>query len=72
VLGYDRYGGSFDSFRCYAGFEQEFATLGATYNQWGLITDEEAALKCAHFAGTPPGGTCADSWAAWRVVEHAS
>jgi hypothetical protein len=72
VLGYDRYGGDFDSFRCYAGFEQEFVNLGAACNEWGLITDEAAAFKCAHFAGEPPGSTCADIWAAWRVVEHAS
>ncbi|MGE0454320.1 MAG: hypothetical protein AB7O37_16570 [Vicinamibacteria bacterium] len=71
VLGYDSFGGGFDSFRCYAGLEQEFSNLGAAYNQWGLITDESVAVKCARLAAEPPGGTCADSWEAWRIVEHA-
>jgi hypothetical protein len=68
VLGYDRYGGGFDSFRCNA-LESAFAGLGATFNRWGLIDDEATALKCAEFANTQ--STCADAWHPWLVAEYA-
>ena len=71
VLGYDRYGGGFDSFRCNA-LERDFATLGAVFNRWGLIDDEAQALRCAEFANSPEVSTCADAWHSWLVVEHSA
>lgn len=67
VLGFDRHGGGFDSFRCNA-FEPAFAKLGASFNRWGLIDDEAVALNCSEFANTQ--GTCADAWHPWLVVEY--
>ncbi len=67
VLGYDRCGGGFHSFRC-NGFEPDFAELGASFNRWGLIEDEAAALECADLANKR--STCADGWHPWLVVEH--
>jgi hypothetical protein len=68
VLGYDRYGGGFDSYRCNA-FEQPFAELGAVFNPAGLIDDESMALRCAELANSPEIGTCADAWHPWLIVE---
>jgi hypothetical protein len=70
VLGYDRYGGGFDSYRCNA-FEQPFAELGAVFNPAGLIEDESMALRCADLANSPEIGTCADGWHPWLILEHA-
>jgi hypothetical protein len=56
VLGYDRYGGGFHSFRCNA-LEVDFVNLGTSFNQWGLIDDEAQALKCAEWANSPAVGT---------------
>jgi hypothetical protein len=70
VLGYDRYGGGFHSYRCNS-LEKEFANLGARFNPTGLIDDEPAALRCAEFANSPEVSTCADGWHPWLIVEHA-
>jgi hypothetical protein len=69
VLGYDRHGGGFHSFRCFP-FEKDFADLGASFNQFGLIVDEDAALRCAAFADRPDQKSCADAWHSWLIVEH--
>jgi hypothetical protein len=71
VLGYERHGGTFHSFRCNY-FERDFAKLGAAFNRWGLIDDEAVALKCAECSSNPELGTCADAWHPWLVVEHAT
>jgi hypothetical protein len=67
VLGYDAYGGGFDSFRCNA-LEKDFDKLGASFNQFGLIDQEAMASRCAEFANSVP--TCADGWHPWLIVEH--
>jgi hypothetical protein len=68
VLGYERYGGGFESFRCFGGLPEDFVRLGATFSSWGLIDDEACALRCAGLAGET--GSCADVWHAWAIVEH--
>jgi hypothetical protein len=70
ILGYERYAGGFESFRCYRGLPEDFARLGAAFNTWGYLDDEEVAFRCAELV-SKEGGTCADAWHPWLVVEHA-
>jgi len=69
VLGYDKYGGSFHSFRCHQ-LDQDFAQLGVSFNTCGLIDDETQAFECAELARAK--GCCADDWQPWLIVEDAS
>jgi hypothetical protein len=69
ILGYDRYGGGFHSFRCFD-FTKDFADLGVSFNRWGLIDDEDQALRCAELANRPENRSCPDAWHSWLILEH--
>jgi NADH:ubiquinone oxidoreductase subunit len=60
--------GAFCSFRCNA-LETDFQRkLGATFNEWGLLEDEDVARRCAEYAGRPETPTCSPVWHPWMVL----
>jgi len=69
ILGYVPTG-QFESHRCHA-LEGDFQSkLGVSPNQWGLVDEADAALRCADYVNALDGHTCADLWLPGQLTEY--